>query len=641
MSFKLYLAAGIGCTVLAGAALAAPAGLTVIGAPAASSAVSFEVALPLRNTDKLDALLKALQDPASPQYHHWLSPAQFGLRFGPDSATVNRVGAALRARGFAVENHTRSLHVTGVAAQVEGALGTKLVLARSRTARGGQRLVADGALRLPQELADAGAVVMSFGRQEAHVQSQRVTDKLDVGTAGSGVDNRTGNNGTYWYNDLKQAYQYPSYETMVTVNGTTQRLDGTGATIGVLMSSDILDSDIAAVFDHEGFSTTTGKPDPTLFDKVHINGGGGVDGGAFDEAALDTQEELTGAPGAHVILYDIPDLSDGNIFAGYTQAVEENRVDLLSSSFGGCELAYFPKYNGGQDYTGVLKAYHELFVQGNAQGITFLASSGDRAGKECPNLAYFNGEAGHFVPSISNPASDPNVTAVGGTNVQTVYIPGSLDSAYAGENAWSDPEIPYDVYGFGQTVSGGVWGAGSGTSRLWTAPAYQSLVTTNSTMRSIPDIGMQVGGCPGGIAKTNPKTGRCQGGDKAINGNGNSLRSAVVVALDVGQGGGFYGLIGTSVSSPELAGALALLIEQKGRQGNLNDYIYKIAAKQYAEGAVAKYLHTKIPGYNGIIPSNISDTYNASTGVGTPVVKMFVGAAGAKPAGIPRSASNP
>ncbi len=634
--FKNLLAAGFGCTVLASAATAATQGLTLVGTPDAAATVSFEVALPLRHTAQLDALLKSLHDPDSAQYHQWLTPAQFGQRFGPDQATMARLSAALQARGLSVQTHTRSLHVSGPTSVVEKVLSTHLHLAASATARGGKRVVAD-AVVLPSELAAAGATLMAFGQHEAQPMNRVVTDALPAG-----VDNRNGNNGTYWYDDLKQAYEYPSYNTMVTVKGQTQRLDGTGATIGVLMSSDVFDGDIPAMFDHEGFSTTTGSPDPTLYDKVHIDGGGGQGGGAALEAALDTQEELTGAPGAHVILYDIPDLSDSNIFGGYVEAIEENRVDLLSSSFGGCELSYFPQYNGGQDYRGILQSYHELFLQGNAQGISFLASSGDSAGKECPNVAYFKGGNARFVPAVQFPADDPNVTGVGGTNVQTVYMPGSLDSAYAGENAWSDPEIPYDVYGLGEDVHGGVWGAGSGYSEMWSAPDYQSLVSTGSTtQRAIPDVGMQVGGCPGGISRTNPRTGRCDGGEKSYNGNGNTNRSAVAVAYGVGIGGGFYGVIGTSVSSPEFAGAMALLIEQQGRMGNLNEYLYRVAAKQAKQGAVAKFLHTNIPGFNGVIASNISPTYNISTGVGTPVVKMLVGAGMAKSAGTPQTPSNP
>jgi subtilase family serine protease len=198
------------------------------------------------------------------------------------------------------------------------------------------------------------------------------------------------------------------------------------------------------------------------------------------------------------------------------------------------------------------------------------------------------------------------------------------------------------VYGFGENVKGGVWGAGGGVSSLWPKPDYQAKVTTGSTTyRSVPDVGMQVGGCPGGIAELNAKTGFCTGGDNPANGDGNTDRSAVVVGIAVGQGGGFYGFIGTSVSSPEFAGAMALLIEQRGRMGNLNTYLYQIASVQAAKGPVAKFFRTGIPGNNGVIPSNVSPTYSVSTGVGTPVVKALVGVNQAQAAGIPQTPSNP
>jgi subtilase family serine protease len=638
MKYKIALTAGIASTVMAGVAIATspPPGLTIVGKPDAASQISFEVALPLRNVEQLQKLLVALHDPDSAQYHRWLTPAQFGTRFGPDAATVARVVKALNARGFSVQTHTRSLHVSGPLALVETTMGTHLQLAHTDTNARGTRIVSDSTMTLPAELSAAGATVMSFAPLEAHVMSRQTT-----AAKAAGPDNRKSQDGGYWFDDLKQAYEYPSYETQVTVKGKTQRLDGTGATIGVLMSSDYLPSDVAAVFDNENWSQVTGKPKPKLYKDVAVNGGGGLFGGAFAEVSIDTQSEITGAPGAHVILYDIPDLSDGNIFAGYVDAIESNEVDVLSASFGGCELYYFPKYNDGQDYRGILRAEDELFMQGNAQGITFLASSGDNAGKGCTTVNYIvSGAPGQFITGVESPAADPNVTAVGGTNLVTVYEPGSLDSQYATENAWSDPEIPNDPYGIGANVSGGVWGAGSGVSAMWPAPDYQSLVDTKSTARAVPDIGMQVGGCPDGISKLN-KAKFCDGGDNPNDGRGNTDRSYGIFAIAVGKGGGFFGYIGTSLSSPEFASALALLVEQNGRLGNVNEYLYRIAAKQAKEGTVAKYLHTGIPGFNGLIQSNISPTYNASTGIGTPIVKELVGAGTSKSAGTPQTLSNP
>ncbi len=629
-------------TLLASAGLFAAAGAqaasTNVTRAEAGHPVAFDVLLPLRNRDKLEAFVADLHDPASPNFHRWLTPAQFGLRFGPDSAAMARVADGLRARGFTVTAQTRSLHATGTSDQVERSFATHLLL--SRTPEGATHIAQDGALTLPGELVASGAQVFSFSPHVAHTFAKVATGKLDPA-------NRYGATGPYWFDDLKQAYSYPSVQATVTVNGKVQPLDGTGATIGVLISSNVYDADIKAVFDHENWSGITGKKAPKLAARVFVNGGSGPinpNSGDFDEASLDTQEQLTGAPGANVILYNIPDLSDGSVFAGYVTVIESNTVDLLSSSFGECELEYTARYNHGTSQLGILQAYHELFLQGNAQGISFLASSGDSAGKECPSVSYYPGLGdGLFLKGVSTPAADTAVTAVGGTNVVTGYVQGSLDSPYAGENGWTDPEIPYDPFAIGTLAKGGVWGAGSGYSVIFPQPSYQTLVNTGSTtQRAVPDIGMQVGGCPGGISKLRhvPGVGPfCNGLDNPQDGSGNSQRSAVVVAIATGQGGGFFGFIGTSVAAPELAGATALLIEQRGRMGNLNTYLYDLAVRQAA--GHGPYFHTGIPGFNGLVNTNLNAEFGLTAGVGTPIVSAYVGAPNAPLSGTPQTPSNP
>src|SRR5208283_1900448 len=110
-------------------------------------------------------------------------------------------------------------------------------------------------------------------------------------------------------------------------------------------------------------------------------------------------------------------------------------------------------------------------------GITFLASSGDAGGLSIPSLGYFTATpknppviTGQFLQAIEEPASDPYVTAVGGTNLITTYTKGSLDTQYVTENAYYDPLIPYDPYGTGNLVSGGVWGSGGGVSIYYPKP---------------------------------------------------------------------------------------------------------------------------------------------------------------------------
>jgi subtilase family serine protease len=594
--------------------------------PAASGQpVEFEVFLPLRHRAELDQLLEDQQNPQSPQYHRWLTPQTFAQRFGASPASLARVTRALRAAGLQVTAvHAQSLHVHGTAGAVERLFATRLNVVRRGARR--ERLMAARALTLPAALAAEHVRLAAFAPTPGARPLARTLGRLDPA-------NRQSNVGPYWYNDLRQAYDYPSYTTPV--NGQT--LDGSGAHVAVLMSGDVLDSDIQAMFDHEQYSATTGADAPKLAARVYINGGAPFDansGGSL-EASLDVQQVIGGAPGAAVTLVDVPDLSDDNLVAGYLYIVESNTFDLVNSSFGGCEKFYNAEYNGGQDYSGILDIYSALFAQGNAEGITFVASSGDSGGLGCPDATYFSGDPKarpRFVAGIETPASDPHVTAVGGTNLVTTApsdgsgTTTSLTSAYVGENAYGDLELPYDPYGLGINVHGGWWGPGGGVSEHFKAPAYQKLVRTHASMRTVPDVGMQVGGCPGGSLLC--------GVD----------RSSAVVAL----GGQYYGVIGTSVAAPEFVSALALDVQNTGgRLGNVNPFLYRQAALQNAAGgrnapADQQFYHRNVPGYDGRYATHYRmQDYNYLTGNGTPDVRRLFGLTAADPAGDPHTPGNP
>lgn len=609
------LAAGVSSLALAGAtAQAAPviASTDYVAPAAASQPVDFEVFLPLRNTAGLDTLLKQQQDPASANYHKWLTPAQFHVQFGPTDADMAQAAAALTAQGFTiVAMHTRSIEVSGTATNVASAFATNL--SRVQPRNGPARLVASAKPTLPAALKAVGATIVNFsGRPPFQKHSQKVSLAVP--------DNRYGNTGPYWFDDLKQAYDYPSYKA----------LDGAGVSVAILMSNDIQDSDVQQMFDHEHFTDVTGKPAPKVT-HVPIDGGAPFDVNASFEASLDVQQVLGGAPGSHVSLINIPDLSDDNVIAGYLYIVESNAYDVVNSSFGECEKFYTAPYNGGQDYTGILDTYETLFKQGNSQGITFVASSGDSGGLECPDPSYFSGYANakpKFRAGVETPAASPSVTAVGGGNLITTTPPNPqptppvLTSKYVQENAFGDPEVAYDPYGVGVNVSGGFWGAGGGVSVHFPKPDYQIGTWTGAgTMRTVPDVGMQVGGCPAGISKS------CNG-----------ERSAAIVV----DGGNNYGVIGTSVSSPEFVGAIALYLQKiGGRVGNLNYYLYSVGHQQTAGQTPASY-HRNIPGFDGKYDSSFPNHgYDYLVGNGTPRVRALFGMTDLPPAGDPQTPSNP
>src|SRR5438132_4493178 len=60
------------------------------------------VSLKMQNREDLDRLITELHDPSSTHYHEWLTPEQFGERFGPSASDYEQVADWLTARGFEI-----------------------------------------------------------------------------------------------------------------------------------------------------------------------------------------------------------------------------------------------------------------------------------------------------------------------------------------------------------------------------------------------------------------------------------------------------------------------------------------------------------------------------------------------------------
>jgi subtilase family serine protease len=672
--------------VALGAALALSLGIesagaatteTSLGATPATQSVPFQVYLPLTNTAKLDQFLADVVNPAKTDvYHHWLTPAQFKAAYGPSAASIATVKAELAKAGMTVTaEHTQSLEVAGPASAIESMFNVHLQTMRS-VSTGLQRSVAtEGHTTLPASFAAVGANVIGF---EPHilrqVHSQRVT--LPAGTAPLARANFGPNQG-YLFNDMKAAYSFPSFQTFSEGTGLSnfQQIVGLGTNIGILMSSIALNSDLAMqmngpvslggpVVATQAYSANSNLPVPQ-FQIQEVSGGSGPFGdSAADEASLDTQASLGTAQGASEVLFDIPDLSDGSVLAGYTTIVEFNNVDVVSSSFGESEnTAILPNpLNGFVSNAFVLNVEHQIFEQGNAQGITFLASSGDHGSLPSSNDFSEGGYFGSLVtgngsgvspaaPSAQSPAGDPDVTAVGGTNLATTSSAASEDT-YVTENSVGDPLIsPIGFFGGSGGLTGMFWGSGGGISGLFPKPAYQNLVDTGSTtQRTMPDISLQMGGCPGGIL-TKAESAFCD----------TQQRSFSIVYV----GGSAGGFIGTSSSSPQFAGVVAHMIQlagggsgaapnppfgqafaPAGRLGNINTLLYTLAAQQIAAGgpqapANQQFFHRRIQGFSGAFSNSTDMPYSLVLGLGTPNVTNLLGLQGATPAGNPGTITNP
>src|SRR3984957_11770390 len=103
-----------------------PARAVRFGAVAPASVISLDVTLKVPDEGALTAFVAGQSDRTSPYFHDFLTPAQFGQRFGPSASQVATVEASLRAVGLtpgAVTPNRAPIPVTASAQQVERAFG--------------------------------------------------------------------------------------------------------------------------------------------------------------------------------------------------------------------------------------------------------------------------------------------------------------------------------------------------------------------------------------------------------------------------------------------------------------------------------------------------------------------------------------
>ncbi len=178
------------------------------------------------------------------------------------------------------------------------------------------------------------------------------------------------------------------------------------------------------------FDSTFGLPDP-IFNQIapfgltpfDINDANQV--GWSGEIALDVQWAHAIAPDAKILLALAPSNNDVDIFNVTKYVIDHNLADVISQSFGEGESCVDPKLE---------RAQHELFKKATQKNITLFASSGDDGAAQptCDGASFFK--------SASSPASDPLVTAVGGTNLTADPLTG----AYQSEIAWNDARLGAD-----------------------------------------------------------------------------------------------------------------------------------------------------------------------------------------------------
>ena len=489
------------------------------------TSMRFNLILKLNHLDELKARIAKGEVLSRAQLEDYL----------PSNKDYNEVRAWLEAQGFKITLDADTRHAVfaeGASSRVAATFG--VTLARVTTADG----EFTSAISVPQIPEAIAANITGIRGLQPHLIRHPRTRRLP------------------------QALTVPGYyaitpAAVATAYNTPGNLTGSGQTIAIIGDAIPASSDLTTFWSQCGISQSLSNV--TI---VNVSGGpkNSATGNKF-EVSMDVEWSSGVAPGAKVRVYAAPfPLDSTGEAAALTQLLNDlatnTSIHQVSESYGGMEDASVTQF----DPTLVLLT---------AQGVTYFAASGDLGSN--PYLSeryqYYSSSA---ALAVSYPASDPSVTAVGGTTL-------SFPRSQAGTVQL--PEVTW-------SLNGGSTAAGGGESRYFDRPAWQvARGMPSGTQRCVPDVAA--------VADF---------GDMSLN------RAPIVF-----MGGGAYPGNGTSLSSPMWAGFSALINQARANAslsavGFLNPKLYAAAGtsafNDITSGSIGAY--------------SAGVGYDFCTGLGTP-----------------------
>lgn len=553
----------------------APGGVATSPVPPGQR-VRLEMALRPSHPGQIKALLGRLYDPTSPAYHRFLPRGAFLAHFRPAPRPVARLRAYLARRGLGTHLAGFSLAVAGSARAVEAAFHVRLVglgvtsgaatpFLLPRAVAGPVAGLVDASLRAnvvphlvrvplrrPAGVAVPVGSTTRLARARARAGAARARERPLVTSGGSAVPSA-----------CATAASIASLNHAVTLDQLGSRYglapllsagdDGHDVTVAVYELADYSPSDVAALLACEGI-------DPTIT-AVPVDGGGALQpGGGTTEADLDLEQVATQAPGATILAYEGPATAAGQ-YDVWASIVGQDQASIISTSWGICEAAA----------AGSVPGEATLFEQAAAQGQTIVAASGDSGSEDC-----FPSQPSEA--AVDFPASDPYVTAVGGTTL-----------AGAADVVWNT----CGGTGSESCAAAGGHATGGGVSSLFPEPSWQQ-----AALPSPP---------PGGCPATS-----CRGVPDLV---ANAGTTEVIY-----DGGGWVGAGGTSAASPLVAGLVADVADTcAGRLGDLAPGLY--AAASQTPGAALASVTSGTNDLTGATGPNYAagPGYNLASGLGTPI----------------------
>ena len=502
----------------------------------------------------LAQLLDAQHNPESPYYHQWLTPEQYGDRFGVSEDDAAQVTAWLQTHGMTVEEVTAgrgSIVFSGTADQVESAFHTQI-----HTYRIGNEVhhanASDPAI--PAAFAQVvGGVVSLHDFRSATMHTGARLPAPDYTSGGS-----------YYLAPADFATIYdlaPLYQ---------QSINGSGQSVAIVARSNINIADVRQ------FRTSFDLPanDPQII----VNG---TDPGIFssgEETEADLDVEWSGAVGRSASIKFVVSKSTNSSDGSYLSAqyiVGHNLAPVMSMSFGQCEAALGSSGNS---------FINSLWQQAATQGITVFVSAGDSGAAGCDSASASRATHARGVNGL---CSSPYSVCVGGTKFNDASNPSLYwsPSNASGTQSSALSYIPEVVWN--ESSSGGLWASGGGVSTLYAKPSWQTGTGVPADgKRDVPDVSLSAAGHDGYLMYQS-------GGLYVVGGTSASSPSfAGAMALVIQHTG--------------------------ARQGNANTAFYSLASKQRAGGASVFHDITSgnnsVPGLTGF---GATTGYDQATGLGS------------------------
>jgi subtilase family serine protease len=432
--------------------------------------------------DALTQLLDAQHNPESPYYHHWLTPKQYGERFGVSEADVAQVTARSQSHGMEVEEVTvgrRSIAFSGTAAQVKSAFHTQIQSCRI----GGEVHHANASdPEIPVALAQVvGGVVSLHDFRSAPTNNGGRIPMPDF-TSG----------GAYYLAPADFATIYdiaPLYQQSIT---------GSGQSVAIVARSNVHLSDVRQ------FRAFFGRPanDPQII--VNGTDPGVLNSGEETEADLDVEWSGAVARSATIkfVVSKSTNASDGSYLSAQ-YIVSHNLAPVMSMSFGVCEAALGSSGNS---------FINSLWHQRQHKASPYSYPPGDSGAAGCDSAS-----ASRATHSVNGRCSSPYSVWVGGTEFNDSSHPSLYWSPSNATGTQSSalsyiPEVTWN-----ESAAGGLWSSGGGASTIYAKPSWQTGTGVPADgKREVPDVSLGAAGHDGYVNLRERRTLRRRAAHRAL-----------------------------------------------------------------------------------------------------------------------------